>query len=234
MTGHADPKKFDASAESYSRASWPSDSDLSSEAEAAFYAMQAIMSRIESCGGDNHTKAAEKVDTRDAGIATQVAAQNGEFKKPTPNEKTPRSRTSASLLVAGFLAGSLLGYTLLEQGIGLGTVADGSLAGHRTQSAPVRAAEDSPVRHQSALGHFPKFLVQIGSFKSQTEALAASSAFARDHPEARAHKPDIKTVDLGEMGVWHRLRLNNFADRRAASMFCEQLKSDGEACLTGR
>jgi hypothetical protein len=234
MTDHADPVKLDTSAEPYVLDSRPIGAELSSEAEAAFYAMVAIVNRIELRGVNNPTKAVAALDARNAEVAKQVTAQNEEFEKLGLNEKAPHPRIRASLLLAGFLGGALLGYALLTQGIGLEIIADGPLAGHQMQSAPLRAAEDVPSRHESGSGHRTKFLVQIGSYKSQTEALAAWSAFARDHPDVGAHQPDIKTVDLGGMGVWHRLRLSNFADRKAASEFCEQLKSDGAACLTGR
>ena len=232
MTDHTDPAKLDISLEHDVPGVRPVSSKLSSEAEAAFYAMVTIINRIESSGVDNHPKAVSVLDARNDEFAKQVAAQNDE--KPEIDEKAPHSRISTSLLFAGFMGGALAGNVLLGQGFGLGIIADGVVADHQVQTASLRPAEDIPARYQFGSGHAHKFLVQIGSYKSQTAAVAAWSTFAHDHPDASAHKPDIKTVDLGDMGVWHRLRLSNFADQKAARVYCEQLESDGAACLLGR
>ena len=46
-----------------------------------------------------------------------------------------------------------------------------------------------------------------------------------------AYSDQIKKVDLGDKGVWYRLRLAGFSDKSAAQAFCEKLKADGGTCF---
>jgi len=76
--------------------------------------------------------------------------------------------------------------------------------------------------------------LQIGAYKSEEEASAAWSAFSRKHAMVSAYSEQVKKVDLGEKGIWYRLRLAGFSDRSAAQAFCEKLKSDGGTCFFAR
>ena len=76
--------------------------------------------------------------------------------------------------------------------------------------------------------------LQIGAYKSEDEASAAWKSFARKHAMASAYQSDIKKVDLGDKGVWYRLRLGTFMDKAAAVAFCDKLKADGGNCFLAR
>ena len=76
--------------------------------------------------------------------------------------------------------------------------------------------------------------LQIGAYKSEDEASAAWKSFAHKHAMTSAYQSDIKKVDLGDKGVWYRLRLGTFADKTAAVAFCDKLKADGGNCFLAR
>jgi cell division protein FtsN len=78
------------------------------------------------------------------------------------------------------------------------------------------------------------FLLQIGSYKSQDEADTAWHAFQSKHPIVGGYQSDIKQVDLGDKGVWYRLRIGSFADKDAAMALCTKLKADGASCFMAK
>jgi len=76
--------------------------------------------------------------------------------------------------------------------------------------------------------------LQIGAYKSEDEASAAWKAFAQRHQMVSAYQSEIRKVDLGDKGVWYRLRLGTFADKASALAFCDKLKADGGNCFLAR
>ena len=77
-------------------------------------------------------------------------------------------------------------------------------------------------------------LVQIGSYKSETEAMHSWAAFKAKHGAAAGYRPDIQRVSLGAKGTWYRLRLGALADKKSAIALCEKLKAQGASCLLAR
>lgn len=75
------------------------------------------------------------------------------------------------------------------------------------------------------------FVLQIGAYKSQAEADSAWHAYQSKHPITGGYNSDVKQVDLGDKGVWYRLRIGSFADKDAAAAFCDKLKADGAGCF---
>jgi len=75
-------------------------------------------------------------------------------------------------------------------------------------------------------------VVQVGAFRSNAEAQAY---FARmqsklaDQLEGKSF--DVERADLGDRGVYHRLRLGPFASADAAKRYCAELKARGQDCL---
>lgn len=76
--------------------------------------------------------------------------------------------------------------------------------------------------------------LQIGAYKSQDEADAAWKAYKFKHPSAAGYSEDVRKADLGDKGIWYRLRIGPFADKAAASTACDKLKADGGACLLAK
>jgi cell division septation protein DedD len=108
--------------------------------------------------------------------------------------------------------------------------------------APSNVTEDSapPPAKPAATEETPKpaaagsYLLQVGAYKSQDDAETAWHAFQSRHPVAGGYQSDIKKVDLGDKGVWYRLRIGSFADKDAASELCSKLKADGASCLIAK
>ena len=45
---------------------------------------------------------------------------------------------------------------------------------------------------------------------------------------------DIKTVDLGNKGIYYRLRVAGFENKEMADIFCDKLKELNQACFVTR
>jgi hypothetical protein len=76
--------------------------------------------------------------------------------------------------------------------------------------------------------------LQIGAYKSEDEANAAWGSFTHKHPMAASYQSSVKKVDLGDKGIWYRLRLGTFPDKTAAGAFCDKLKADGGNCFLAK
>lgn len=79
------------------------------------------------------------------------------------------------------------------------------------------------------------YLAQIAAFRSEEDALDAWSDFAGRNPDlAAGRRADIQRADLGERGIYHRLRIDGFDSREAANEYCQTLQTRGQACLVAR
>jgi cell division protein FtsN len=79
------------------------------------------------------------------------------------------------------------------------------------------------------------FVLQIGAYKSQADAEGAWQAYKAKHATLLAgYNSDVKQVDLGDKGVWYRLRVGSFPDKDVAGAFCDRLKADGGACFPAK
>ncbi|PWE17142.1 hypothetical protein DDZ18_10620 [Marinicauda salina] len=80
-----------------------------------------------------------------------------------------------------------------------------------------------------------EWVVQIAAFRSAEDAEAGWISFATRFPDlARGRAPDIERADLGERGVYHRLRIAAFTSRQSAANYCEALTAEGQSCLVAR
>jgi hypothetical protein len=78
------------------------------------------------------------------------------------------------------------------------------------------------------------YVLQIGAYKSQSDADAAWKVYKAKHSALlSAYSDDVQQADLGEKGTWYRLRIAGFADKDMASSLCDRLKTDGGACILG-
>ena len=96
---------------------------------------------------------------------------------------------------------------------------------------PPAGATASPPAVAAAGG---AYVLQIGAYKSQADADAAWKTFTAKHPMAGGYSEDVRKADLGDKGVWYRLRMGSFADKAAAASFCEKLKANGGNCLVAK
>ncbi len=99
------------------------------------------------------------------------------------------------------------------------------------EPAPAKPKAPKPVATQAsatpATGS-TKYVVQVGSKKNQTEALASFADMQQKYPALiGSYRPMVQKADLGSKGVWYRLRIGPIADKSAAAKLCSQLKAQG-------
>jgi cell division septation protein DedD len=75
-------------------------------------------------------------------------------------------------------------------------------------------------------------VVQVGAFRSNDEAMAQWKRLQTKLGDFVAGKgPDVEVADLGDRGVYHRLRIGPFASSDDAKTYCAGLKERGQDCL---
>lgn len=76
------------------------------------------------------------------------------------------------------------------------------------------------------------FLVQISALRSREAADAEWGKATRARPQMfRGADKSVQRADLGQKGVFYRLRAGAFESRADASEFCDALKADGGQCI---
>ena len=105
-----------------------------------------------------------------------------------------------------------------------------SPAEKRLASASVPATSAPSNQHPSLAGGF---VVQIAAFRSQEEALSRYAKLKRRHAALlKPYTSFIQRADLGDRGVYYRLRLGPIGGKEKASKLCRSLLSAGEKdCL---
>ena len=90
------------------------------------------------------------------------------------------------------------------------------------------AAQQTAAAAPQAAAGPTKYVVQVGSKKNQTDALASFADMQQKYPTLLAsYRPIVQKADLGAKGTWYRLRIGPIADKTSASKLCSQLKSQG-------
>lgn len=75
-------------------------------------------------------------------------------------------------------------------------------------------------------------VVQVGAFRSNDEAMAQWGRIQNnlgDYLDGKS--PDVEVADLGDRGVYHRLRIGPFSSSDEANTYCSGLKERGQDCL---
>ena len=92
----------------------------------------------------------------------------------------------------------------------------------------VQTAAATPAATPAAAAGPTKYVVQVGSKKNQTDALASFADMQQKYPTLLAsYRPMVQKADLGTKGTWYRLRIGPIADKTTATKLCGQLKSQG-------
>ena len=77
------------------------------------------------------------------------------------------------------------------------------------------------------------FFVQVTSVRTRNDALAAWDRLqGKFGTLISAYQPDIQKADLGNRGIYHRLRVGPLEGREAAANLCSQFKQQGQDCIT--
>ena len=99
---------------------------------------------------------------------------------------------------------------------------------------PSSEAEAPAAPEQSAAlsADSPGLLVQIGATKNEAAANGEFARLAKKHPEILSGLGSIVIrADLGDKGVWYRMRIGPFATRGEAGGVCGQLKAVDIGCF---
>ena len=84
-------------------------------------------------------------------------------------------------------------------------------------------------------GDGSNYLVQVAARQNRDEAVAVFNDLRRQYPRLLGNsQPIIKRVNLGELGVWYRVRIGPIAGKAAALSFCNRLKFGGSDCFIRR
>ena len=103
-------------------------------------------------------------------------------------------------------------------------------AGSRCQAeacrqAAAQTAAATPAATPAAAAGPTKYVVQVGSKKNQTDALASFADMQQKYPTLLAsYRPMVQKADLGTKGTWYRLRIGPIADKTTATKLCGQLE----------
>ena len=99
---------------------------------------------------------------------------------------------------------------------------------------PKQLAANIPPAAQAAAAS-GAYVLQIGAYKSQGEADAAWNTYKAKHAALLSgYSPNVAQADLGDKGVWYRLRIAGFSSKDVASALCDRLKADGGSCFLGK
>jgi len=73
--------------------------------------------------------------------------------------------------------------------------------------------------------------VQLASLRDEKGAASEWSRLSKKYPAAlKGMEPKVDKADLGEKGIWFRLRAGPYADKAAAEQACKSLLAAGQAC----
>lgn len=76
------------------------------------------------------------------------------------------------------------------------------------------------------------WVVQVASFKGADLAAGGWEALSRKESDLLANlRPDIQLADLGDRGIYYRLRIGPFATKADAQALCDKLKARRQDCL---
>lgn len=92
-------------------------------------------------------------------------------------------------------------------------------------------AETKPASQEFASEPVTGWLVQLNSQRSEEAAKNAWTKYKSKHSSVLAKTtPVIQRADLGDKGIYFRLRLGGYDDRASAVQKCGQLKASGLSC----
>jgi len=75
------------------------------------------------------------------------------------------------------------------------------------------------------------YVVQLLALRDEAAAQTAWTALQKKHAALRGYTSDVERADLGDKGVFYRLRAAGFAGKAEAQSFCAKLKSAGQDCI---
>jgi hypothetical protein len=101
------------------------------------------------------------------------------------------------------------------------------------EDAKAKAEKSGDVKEPvaSAAPQAGEYNAQLGAYSSQAEAEAAWAKMQKKYKQLGNMKPVIIRADLGDKGVFYRLRTGGFNTAGEAKAFCNSMSILGQACL---
>ncbi len=107
-----------------------------------------------------------------------------------------------------------------------------------------RAADPAPIEESAppagppqlapnpAFASNGRYVAQLVALQSEAGVEAAWQRYASRAPDLFRHaRLDVERADLGQRGVYFRVRAGYFADRANAARFCERIRQMGQDCI---
>jgi cell division protein FtsN len=95
------------------------------------------------------------------------------------------------------------------------------------------AEEAAPAEKPAAVKPASKgaYVLQLQALRDEKSARASWAHLTKRYAALSGHALDIERADLGDKGVWYRVRAAGFATKAAATSTCAKLKSAGQDCI---
>jgi len=105
----------------------------------------------------------------------------------------------------------------------------------RIASSPARTISP-PKRVEAANANASLYVVQVASVRSRVAAEDIWTKIEKEFDPILSDRifADIKEADLGDKGIYYRLRLAGLADKASAARLCERLVARNQACFVTR
>ncbi|MDF1720111.1 MAG: SPOR domain-containing protein [Minwuia sp.] len=103
-----------------------------------------------------------------------------------------------------------------------------------SKSAPSESAPTKPAPASSAAAS-GDWQAQLAAFRDDASARQAWDTARGKWPDLLERMtPDIVRADLGDRGIYYRLRTGDFASKQAAESFCKGLVAKGQGCIAAK
>lgn len=186
--------------------------------------------------------------TRDRDSAPIVAADDVPF-KVTPENPGGAQTPDQDKAVYDVMAGNDVNETVTpapasERPVEMPKTANIKVAAPKPVTEAPKVATPAPIAQRPVAKPAPApvttggsdYVVQIASLRNRGDAVdlwnTVSTKFSNILPSGLYS--DIKQVDLGDKGIYYRLRVAGMADQAAAKRLCDQFKARGQACIVAR
>lgn len=166
--------------------------------------------------------------TRDRDQAPRILADNSPYKE-VPAERGGEQTPNQGMEVYQKLNG-----TLKEETVSVLPATETPLPKPQANIVIKEPASQKPVVKPPAPEVFSSdYVVQVASLRSNKEALGLWETLSDKMSDVikNEHFADIKRVDLGNKGIYYRLRVSGLADQGAAKSLCVKLKFNGQDCI---
>jgi cell division protein FtsN len=101
------------------------------------------------------------------------------------------------------------------------------------EATPAPAEEPKPAEKPVAAKPASKgaYVLQLQALRDEQSARASWAHLTKRYAALSGHALDIEKADLGDKGIWYRVRAAGFATKAAAASTCARLKAAGQDCI---